>query len=96
MIHYFKQKEGWGMRYKRYQDIEQRLGELLRLIRSGRHTTRTLASALHASRPTVSRDIGFLRERGYAIRAVKDTEGWAYELTGEPAEVIPRPGGSQP
>jgi hypothetical protein len=31
------------MRYKRYQDLEQRLEELLRLIRSGRQTTRTLA-----------------------------------------------------
>ena len=45
------------MRYKRYRDIEERLGELLRLIRSGRHTTRTLACELNVSRPTVSRDI---------------------------------------
>lgn len=83
------------MRYKRYRDIEDRLGELLRLIRSGRHTTRTLASALRVSRPTVSRDIGALRERGYAIRAVKDTESWAYELAGEPTEAAEGPGGRQ-
>lgn len=73
------------MRYERYQDIEQRLSELLRLIRGGRHTTRTLASTLRVSWPTVSHDIGALREREYAIRAVKDAESWAYELTAEPA-----------
>ena len=84
------------MRYKRYRDIEERLGELLRLIRSGRHTTRTLASALRVSRPTVSRDIGALRERGYAIRAVKDAESWAYELTAEPTPAAQGPGVSQP
>ncbi len=84
------------MRYKRYRDIEERLGRILRLIRSGRHTSRTLASALRVSRPTVTRDIGALRERGYAIRAVKDAESWAYELTGEPASVPQGPGGHQP
>ncbi len=84
------------MRYKRYRDIEERLGKILRLIRSGRHTTRTLASALHVSRPTVTRDIGALRERGFAIRAVKDAESWAYELTDEPASVPQGPGGHQP
>ena len=84
------------MRYKRYRDIEQRLSEVLRLIRGGRHTTRTLASALHVSRPTVSRDIGALRERGYAIRAVKDAESWAYELTAEPASATQGPGVHQP
>jgi len=84
------------MRYKRYQDIEQRLEELLRLIRSGRQTTRTLAYELRVSRPTVSRDIGALRERGYAIRAVRDAETWAYELTQEPDSAAQRPGVSHP
>jgi biotin operon repressor len=84
------------MRYKRYLDIEQRLGEMLRLIRGGRHTTRTLASALHVSRPTVSRDIGALRERGYAIRVVKDAESWGYELTADPSSVTHGAEGRQP
>ena len=84
------------MRYKRYRDIEERLGELLRLIRSGRHTTRTLACELNVSRPTVSRDIGALRERGYAIRAVKDAASWAYELTKEPPSVKHGPGANHP
>jgi len=78
------------MRYKRSQDIEQRLTALLCLIRDGRYSTRTLASALRVSRPTVCRDIGALRERGYAIRAVKDAESWAYEVTAEPATASPR------
>jgi predicted DNA-binding transcriptional regulator YafY len=84
------------MRYKRYLDIEDRLGELLRLIRTGRHTTRTLACALHVSRPTVSRDIGALRERGYTIRAVKDADSWAYEVTTEPPSVKHGSGGNHP
>jgi biotin operon repressor len=96
MIHYFREAEGGSMRYQRYRDIEERLGELLRLIRSGRYTTRALASALRVSRPTVSRDIGALRERGYAIRAVKDAESWAYELTGGPASVPQAPGVHRP
>jgi predicted DNA-binding transcriptional regulator YafY len=83
------------MRYKRYQDIEQRLVVLLGLIRSGRQTTRTLARELRASRPTISRDIGALYERGYAARAVRDAETWAYELTGESVPSAQRPGVSQ-
>ncbi len=83
------------MRYQRYQDIEQRLTELIRLIRIGRHSTRTLAAALGVSRPTISRDIGALRERGYAIRAVKDAEHWAYELTAEPTSVTQGAGVNQ-
>jgi hypothetical protein len=93
MIHYFRQVEGVSMRSKRYQDIEQRLGKLLHLIRNGRHTTRTLAAALCVSWPTFSRDIGALRERGYAIRAVKDADNWTYELTSEPASATQDPGG---
>ena len=84
------------MRYKRYQDIEQRLAVLLGLIRSGRQTTRTLARELRVSRPTVSRDIGALRERGYTIRAVKDADSWAYEITMEPPAVKHGPGGNHP
>jgi biotin operon repressor len=77
------------MLYRRSRAIENRLCELVRLIRSGRHSTPTLAAALGASRPTVARCIGALRGRGYAIRAVKDAEGWANELTAEPANASP-------
>jgi biotin operon repressor len=75
------------MLYKQSHDIEKRLKELVRLIRSERHSTFTLAAALGVSRPTVARGITALRERGYSIRAVKDAEGWAYELLSEPAAV---------
>ncbi len=75
------------MRYQQSRDIEKRLNELVRLIRTQRHTTFTLAVALGLSRPTVARGIAALRERGYSIRAVKDAEGWAYELLSEPVAV---------
>jgi biotin operon repressor len=80
------------MLYQRSREIESRLSELVRLIQTGRYSTPKLAAALGISKPTVSRCITALRERGYAIRAVKDPEGWAYEVTGEPASVS-LPGG---
>lgn len=73
------------MLYQRSHDIETRLSELARLIRNGRHSTPTLASSLGVSRPAVARGIAALRQRGYSIRAVKDSEGWSYELMAEPA-----------
>lgn len=72
------------MLYQRSRDIERRLRDLLGLIRTGRHSTPTLSQALRISQPTVSRCLTALRERGYSIRAVKDAEGWSYELVGEP------------
>jgi biotin operon repressor len=83
------------MRYRRSRDIEQRLSELVRLLRSGRQSTATLTAALSISRPTVTRDIGALRERGYFIRAVKNAEGWTYELIAEPAAVTQGSGVNQ-
>jgi biotin operon repressor len=75
------------MLYQRSREIESRLSELVRLIRTGRYSTPKLAAALGISKPTVSRCITALRERGYAIRAIKDPEGWAYEVISEPASV---------
>ena len=80
------------MIYQRSSEIESRLAELLRLIRTGRYSTPKLATALGISKPTVSRCISALRERGYGIRVVKDAKGWAYELIGEPASVNPQGG----
>jgi biotin operon repressor len=75
------------MLYRRSQEIEKRLADLVQLIRTGRHSTPTLAAALGISRPTVARCITALRERGYTIRAVKDAQGWCYELVAEPEAV---------
>jgi biotin operon repressor len=75
------------MQYERSLAIGRRLGELVRLIRTGRHSTPALAEALGVSVPTISRDIIALRQRGYDIRSVRLTDHWAYELVAEPASV---------
>jgi biotin operon repressor len=73
------------MPYGRSQEIEKRLNDLVRLVRAERHSTPTLARALHTSQPTVSRCLTALRDRGYEIRSVRDDDGWRYELINEPA-----------
>jgi biotin operon repressor len=68
------------MLYDRSLEIEQRLDDVLRMVRDGQHSTPTLAKALNISEPTVSRCLKALRSRGYSIRAVKRGEAWSYEL----------------
>jgi biotin operon repressor len=75
------------MLYKRSREIENRLKTIVGLIRARRQSTLTLVAALGISRPTVCRCIAALRERGYLIRAVKNADGWSYELAAEPAPV---------
>lgn len=70
--------------YRRSQEIERRLTSLVDLIRRGKYGTPALAAELGISPPTVSRCLSALRQRGYGIRAVKEDDGWAYELTREP------------
>lgn len=70
--------------YRRSQEIEQRLSSLIELIRRGKYGTPALAAELGISLPTVSRCLSALRQRGYVIRAVKQNEGWAYEIRSEP------------
>jgi biotin operon repressor len=72
------------MLYERSRKIESRLEKIVGLIRTGGQSTLTLAKAFGISRPTVSRSIAALRKRGYTIRAVKDSDGWAYEITADP------------
>lgn len=69
------------MRYRKSLEIEQRLAEALRLIRTGRYSTPLLALALGVSIPTVSRYIAALRGRGHDIRAERHAEGWRYCAT---------------
>lgn len=70
--------------YRRSQEIEKRLSSLVELIRTGKYCTPALAAELGISPPTVSRCLSALRQRGYVIRAVKEDEGWAYEIKREP------------
>jgi biotin operon repressor len=68
------------MLYQRSLVIEQRLGTILQLIRTGRHSTPTLAEAVGVSIPTISRCVTALRLRGHDIRAVHQGNGWRYVL----------------
>ena len=76
------------MLYERSLAIEYRLNTLLSLIQRGSYSTATLAVELGVSVPTVSRDIAALRQRGYAIRAMRGPDSWCYELTVEPTSTI--------
>jgi biotin operon repressor len=70
--------------YRRSTEIEKRLNNMVHLIQGGNYGTPNLASALGISRPTVSRCLAALRERGYVIRSIKTSEGWIYQIASEP------------
>jgi biotin operon repressor len=68
------------MLYWRSLEIENRLDRILRLIRTGRHSTPKLAEEVGVSIPTISRCVRALRRRGHDIRAEKRVRGWRYVL----------------
>jgi hypothetical protein len=68
--------------YERSLDIEQRLARMIQLIRSEKHSTRTLAQALGISIPTVSRCLAAVRRRGHVIEPRKRARGWHYVYLG--------------
>jgi predicted DNA-binding transcriptional regulator YafY len=77
------------MLYQRSLDIERRLQNVLRLIRSGGYSTPMIAQELDVSIPTISRDVTALRERGHEIRSERKSEGWRYVLVLESSKVPP-------
>lgn len=81
-----------GTEYPAYDQslqIGQRLLDLLGLIESAEHSTKTLALALGVSEPTVLRCLAALRRRGYEIRSRRNGRGWCYVLVGTPTESVP-------
>lgn len=68
------------MPFERSLEIERRLDEVLRLIRTGRFSTRMLAEAIGVSIPTISRCVMALRVRGYDIKAERQAKEWRYVL----------------
>jgi len=66
--------------YQRSLEIERRLSEVLRLVRSGRYSTPMLAKELGVSIPTVSRYVTALRERGYTVSSRRKDGRWCYVL----------------
>jgi predicted DNA-binding transcriptional regulator YafY len=71
------------MPFERSLEIERRLDEVLRLIRTGRFSTPMLAEEVGVSIPTISRCVTALRLRGHVIRAEKHENGWRYVLAGK-------------
>ncbi len=68
------------MLYQRSLEIENRLDQVLRLIRTGRYSTPKLAEEVGVSIPTISRCVLALRDRGHDIRAERHVSGWRYVL----------------
>ncbi len=68
------------MLYERSFLIEQRLQDVLELVRAGRYSTLAIAKKLDVSVPTVSRDVTALRKRGHGIRAERNGDSWWYVL----------------
>jgi len=83
------------MFYERSQALEERLQEILGLLRAERHSSTTLAQALDVSQPTVSRCLAALRKRGHEIRAIRDGHGWSFHLAAENKSVSTEAGQRQ-
>ena len=66
------------MPFERSLEIERRLDDVLRLIRTGQFSTPMLAEEVGVSIPTISRCVTALRMRGHDIRAEKHGDGWRY------------------
>lgn len=75
------------MRYDRALAITRRHSRLIRMIRKGTSSAKSLAGKLAVSEQTIYRDVDFLKHRGYSIRSVRHTDGWAYHLLAEPATI---------
>ncbi len=65
-------------------EIERRLDDVLRLIRTGRFSTPMLAEEVSVSIPTISRCVTALRLRGHDLRAEKHGDGWRYVVADKP------------
>lgn len=67
--------------YTRSLEIEQRLAQLLDLIRKGEGSADELAAKLGVSTPTIARGIAALRYRGNEITAVRCGTRWRYVIS---------------
>jgi len=71
------------MPFERSLEIERRLDDVLRLIRTGRYSTPMLAEKVGVSIPTISRCVTALRMRGQNIRAERHDGGLRYMIGDE-------------
>ena len=86
------------MPFERSLEIERRLDEVLRLIRTGRFSTPMLAEEVGVSIPTISRIVAALRLRGHDIEAERTNQGWRYRLLSQtdPCDTIASSGETKP
>lgn len=75
------------MRYERSLAVARRLDDLLAIIRSGAHSSPTLAKKLGASEQTTYRGIGCLKRQGHRIHSVKRSSTWGYQIVRGVAEI---------
>ncbi len=68
------------MRYQHSLEIHERIEEVLRLIKTGRYSTRALAEQIGVSIPTISRIVAALRVQGHDIHSERTGAGWRYVL----------------
>jgi predicted DNA-binding transcriptional regulator YafY len=68
------------MRYQQTLEIHHRFETVLRLIRTGKYSTRDLAETTGVSIPTISRIVAALRDQGHEIRAERTKKGWRYKI----------------
>jgi DeoR/GlpR family transcriptional regulator of sugar metabolism len=68
------------MRYKQLATISSRHSRLLDLVREGAYSTPSLSKRLGVSEQTIYRDIDYLKQKGYLIKAVRMSRGWAYRI----------------
>ena len=74
--------------YEKAHKIEKRLDDILSLISSGKHSTSLLSKKLKISTATISRSIEALRSRGHEIKAIRDKNGWYYELEASSSQLV--------
>ena len=68
------------MCYDQLDSISNRHSRLLELVREGAYSTPALSELLSVSEQTIYRDIDYLKKNGHAIKAVRVSRGWAYQL----------------
>ena len=84
------------MPFERSLEIEQRLDDVLRLIRTGRFSTPMLAEEVGVSIPTISRCVTALRIRGHDIRSERHDDGWRYVVVSKAGSEKKRPTATEP
>lgn len=74
------------MRYQYSIEITERIEKVLRLIKTGRYSTRALSVEVRVPIPTISRIVSALREQGNDVQSERNVSGWRYVLASKHAQ----------